>query len=135
LKQQPPTVNPSLTLPSFAKVNWSLRILGKRRDGYHEVKTILQTVSLADDLEFELAENEGIQLVCDHPEIPTDDRNLIVRAAMKLRDYCRVSKGARIRLVKRIPTQAGLGGGSSNAAVTLIALAHLWEVQTERSQL
>ena len=128
-------MNPSsLTLPSFAKVNWSLRILGKRADGYHEVRTILQTISLADDLEFELAD-EGIQLICDDPEIPTDNGNLIVRSANLLRDQYRVSRGARIRLVKRIPTRAGLGGGSSNAALSLIALAHLWGVQAERSQL
>ena len=129
-------MNPSsLTLPSFAKVNWSLRILGKRRDGYHEVRTILQTVSLADELHFELAEDEGIQLVCDHPDIPTDSQNLIVRAAILLKDRYRVSKGARIRLVKRIPTMAGLGGGSSNAAVSLIALAHIWDLRPEPSQL
>lgn len=125
----------SLTLPSFAKVNWSLRILGKRTDGYHEVRTILQTVSLRDDLVFDLAEDEGIQLLCDEPEIPTDDRNLIVRAAKLLKQRHRVSNGARIRLVKRIPTKAGLGGGSSNAAVALIALAHLWNIQCKRSQL
>ena len=129
-------MNPSsLTLPSFAKVNWSLRILGKRTDGYHEVRTILQTVSLADNLEFELTEDKGIGLVCDDPEIPTDNQNLIVRAAILLKERYRVPNGARIRLVKRIPTKAGLGGGSSNAAVSLIALAHLWKVQTERSQL
>lgn len=118
----------SLTLPSFAKVNWNVRVLGKRSDGYHEVRTILQTISLQDDLEFEVTRDESIDLTCDHPDIPTDNRNLIVRAANALKNNYDVVEGARIRLKKRIPAQAGLGGGSSNAAVSLLALAHLWEI-------
>ncbi len=129
-------VNPSsLTLPSFAKVNWSLRILGKRPDGYHEVRTILQTVSLHDDLRFELSEDSAIQLTCDQPDIPTDDRNLIVRAGNALKDRYQIDKGARIRLVKRIPAKAGLGGASSNAAVSLLALANLWKVEATAPEL
>jgi len=124
----------SLSLPSFAKVNWSLRILGKRPDGYHEVRTILQTVSLEDQIRFEVSD-EGIQLVCDDPSIPTDDRNLVVRAAKSLKKRYRVEKGARIRLLKRIPAKGGLGGGSSNAAVSLVALSHLWELKPSRSEL
>jgi len=134
--QQSSTVTPSsLTLPSLAKVNWSLRILGKRPDGYHEVRTILQTVSLHDDLAFEVREDESVHLVCDDPDIPTDDRNLIVRAACLLKNHCHVNKGVRIRLLKRIPTRAGLGGGSSNAAVSLMALAYLWETEVSGAEL
>ncbi len=103
-------------------------MLGRRDDGYHEVRTILQTISLHDDLEFELTEDGIVHLACDHPAIPTDETNLVVRAAKALKDRYRVSAGARVRLVKRIPAKGGLGGGSSNAAVALLALAHLWNV-------
>lgn len=129
-------MNPSsITLPSFAKINWTLRILGRRSDGYHEVRTILQTVSVQDDLEFEVSDDGGIQIVCDQPDIPTDGRNLIVRAGNALKERYQIDQGARIRLVKRIPAQAGLGGASSNAAVSLLALAHLWRVETTAAEL
>ena len=118
-------VNPSsLSLPSFAKINWSLRILGKRSDGYHEVRTTLQTISLHDDLEFEATEDGRIRILCDQPDIPTDDQNLIVRAGNSLKDRYGVKQGASIRLLKRIPTKAGLGGASSNAAVSLLAMSN-----------
>ncbi len=120
----------SLSLPSFAKINWSLQVLGRRSDGYHEVKTVLQTISLHDDLHFELSEDGSVALSCDEPDLPTDERNLIIRAAYALKDRYQVDLGARVRLSKRIPTKAGLGGASSNAAVTLLALAELWQVET-----
>ena len=120
----------TLSLPSFAKINWSLQILGKRRDGYHEVRTLLQTISLHDDIQFDLSSDRAISLSCDQPNIPTDNENLIVRAAGALKQRYGVEQGARIRLEKRIPTKAGLGGASSNAAVSLLALAHLWDVKT-----
>jgi 4-diphosphocytidyl-2-C-methyl-D-erythritol kinase len=119
----------ALTLPSFAKINWSLQILGKRPDGYHEVKTLLQTISLHDDIQFEVTENGGVSLSCDEPTIPTDQQNLIVRAALALRDRYGIERGVRIRLEKRIPAQGGLGGASSNAAVSLLALAKLWSLE------
>lgn len=119
---------PPLSLPSFAKVNWSLRILGKRPDGYHEVSTILQTISLHDDLHFEATADGAITMSCDDPEIPTDAQNLIVRAGLALRDRYRVRRGASIRVEKRIPAQGGLGGASANAALSLLALAHLWNI-------
>ena len=119
----------SLSLPSFAKLNWSLQILGKRPDGYHEVSTLLQTISLRDQLHFELSENSAISLSCDEPSIPADDRNLIVRAGNALKARYRVDQGARIRLEKKIPSKAGLGSGSANAAVGLLALTHLWKIE------
>lgn len=129
MDSQPPQVNHhSLSLPSFAKINWSLQILGKRPDGYHEVSTLLQTISLHDDLHFEATADGAISLSCDEPGIPTDDKNLIVRAAYALKDRYKVDRGASIRLEKNIPTKAGLGGASSNAAVSLLAMAHLWGV-------
>lgn len=113
-------------LPSFAKINWTLEILGKRPDGYHELRTLLQTVSLADELIFEPAE-QGIEIVCDHPDVPCDETNLVHRAARLLGNFAGIEKGIRVTINKRIPTAAGLGGGSSNAAVTLIALQKLWQ--------
>ena len=119
----------SLKLPSFAKINRLLRILGKRPDGYHEVLTVLQTVSLHDDLEFQLRADGKLTLVCDDPRIPTDETNLIIKAAAALKEKLQTSLGADIKLTKRIPAQGGLGGASSNAAVTLMALNGLWRGQ------
>lgn len=124
-----------LSLPSFAKINLSLRILGKRPDGYHELRTILQTVSLHDDLKFELSGDGGITLTCNNPDIPTDDGNLVVRAASALKERYGTDTGARITLIKKIPVKAGLGGGSSNAAIALLALAHLWRIPATTSEL
>jgi len=116
----------SLKLPSFAKINRHLQILGKRPDGYHEVFTVLQMISLCDDLEFELRTDGIVTLVCDDPRIPTDETNLVIKAAIALQQKLETPLGADIRLTKRIPAQGGLGGASSNAAVTLIGLNGLW---------
>ncbi|HEY5884657.1 MAG TPA: 4-(cytidine 5'-diphospho)-2-C-methyl-D-erythritol kinase [Pyrinomonadaceae bacterium] len=126
---------PSIRLPSFAKINWSLRVLGKRSDGYHEIHTTLQTISLHDDLRFEPNDSGEIVLSCDDPRIPQGADNLVVRAARSLKDRYAVRVGANIQLHKRIPAQAGLGGGSSNAAVTLIALNRLWHLNASGSDL
>ena len=107
--------------PSFAKINWFLRILGKRPDGYHEVVTVLQTISLHDELTIQLSEDGPITLTCDDPSIPTDRDNLILKAVDLFQDHF----GAAIELQKRIPALAGLGGASSNAAVTLLAINKL----------
>jgi 4-diphosphocytidyl-2-C-methyl-D-erythritol kinase len=119
---------PTTTLPAFAKINLSLRVLGKRPDGYHQIDTVLQTISLHDTLEFQVTDESEISLSCDNAEVPADEQNLVWRAANALKQKYSEKRGARIRLIKRIPAQAGLGGGSSDAASTLIALAHLWEL-------
>ena len=125
----------SLTIPAFAKINWSLRVLGKRDDGYHEIDTVLQTVSLHDTITFEETEDDGIRLWCDDRSIPVDKTNLVWRAAAALRERYSIRRGVRIRLAKRIPAEAGLGGGSSDAAAALIALAFLWEIATSADDL
>ena len=120
-----------LKLPSFAKINWILRILGRRPDGYHEVATVLQSVSLCDELVFELRDDDRIVLTCDDPAIPVDETNLIVRAVLALKS----KRGVDITLQKRIPAKGGLGGGSSNAAVTLLALNRLWRLGLREADL
>ena len=116
----------SFALPSFAKINLTLRVLGKRGDGFHELFTVFQTVSLHDTLHF--AESAEMELTCDDPGLPVDERNLIVRAAEAIRGKFGVKGGAAIHLEKRIPAPGGLGGGSSNAAVALVGLNRLWEL-------
>lgn len=117
------------TLPSFAKINLRLHVLGKRADGFHELCTIFQTVSLCDYLTFD--QSERIALTCNDEKIPTGDENLIVKAAKILQSKFQIEKGAKIHLEKNIPAPGGLGGGSSNAAVALIGLAKLWRIKIE----
>lgn len=107
--------------------------MGKRGDGFHELFTMFQTVSLCDILYF--AESEKLELTCEDAAIPTDERNLIIRAAKALQRSAGIEKGAFIHLEKRIPSPGGLGGGSSNAAVALIGLMRLWGVAIEERQL
>jgi len=125
----------TFTLPAFAKINLSLRVLGRRADGYHELRTVFQTISLRDELTFESSAGGGIELICAAPDIPSDVGNLVHRAATALRERFGVRRGARIRLVKRIPAGGGLGGGSSDAATALVGLTHLWGIETEAGEL
>lgn len=126
---------PTLTIPAFAKINWALRVIGKRADGYHEIDTIFQTISLHDTIRIESTDEKRIRLSCDDRSLPSDRHNLIYRAAAALQSRAAINQGARIRLEKRIPTHAGLGGGSSDAAVTLLALAHLWRTKVAQQNL
>ena len=109
-------------------------MLGRRNDGFHEVATILQTISLHDTLIFERSDN-GIELTCDDCSLPIDETNLITKAANALRAEFRIEDGARIELRKLIPMGGGLGGGSSNAAVTLIGLSRLWSLNVSFEKL
>ncbi len=121
------------SLPSFAKINWTLRILGKREDGFHELFTVFQTVSLRDTLTFSEAGN--IRLTSNQPRMPVDGRNLVIKAANALNKEVGGSFGAAIYLHKRIPSPGGLGGGSSNAAVALIGLRRLWQLDVTDDRL
>jgi len=123
-----------LILPSFAKINWTLEILGRRTDGYHEVRTILQTIDLADELAFELT-NDDLIIECDSPRVPRDETNLIARAIRKFQKASGTSFGLNVRLRKNIPLEAGLGGGSSNGAVTLLALQRLFNYPLKLKEL
>lgn len=125
----------TLTIPAFAKINLNLRVLAKRADGYHEIDTVFQTVSLHDTLKFAATGTTEIVFTCDDRAMPAGEDNLVVRAARALQNRFVVSRGARLRLEKRIPTQAGLGGGSSDAAMTLLGLSYLWQLEVTREDL
>ncbi len=126
----------ALTLPSFAKINWTLHVLGRRPDDYHELHTIFQTVTLHDRLRFTMRADARVQIRCDVPGIPVDEANLIYRAAILLRErYGIGKKGATVDLEKHIPAGGGLGGGSSNAAIALVGLAHIWGIEATGSEL
>lgn len=116
-----------LTLQAPAKINWFLEVMGKRPDGYHELVTVMQSISLYDTLEFEDLQGNAIDFRCDIDLGPVE-KNLVVRAAKALQQAHAPARGARIKLVKRIPHGAGLGGGSSDAATTLVGLNRLWNL-------
>jgi 4-diphosphocytidyl-2-C-methyl-D-erythritol kinase len=115
-----------------AKTNLVLEVLGRREDGYHEIKSIMQTANICDRISFE--RDASLSLNTNLPQIPNED-NLIHRAALLLKNYTGFKKGARITLEKRIPDGAGFGGGSSDAATTLISLNELWELKLSVSDL
>lgn len=109
--------------PAYAKLNLTLDVLGLRPDGYHDLQSIMQTVSLHDDIEIDIGTGGMWRLVCDTPGIPTDGRNLAWKAAQAFFQKTGiVSDGLTIRMRKRIPSQAGMGGGSSDAAAVLRGL-------------
>jgi 4-diphosphocytidyl-2-C-methyl-D-erythritol kinase len=123
-------------LKSFAKVNLGLEVLGVRADGYHELRTLFQTVDLHDDIVITLLpRSRAIEVTCDHPLVPGDEKNLAHQAAAALRHFGRPTGGVRIEIKKRIPVGGGLGGGSSNAAVVLMGLDHLWKLGLGRGGL
>ena len=117
-----------------AKMNLGLEVLSKRADGYHEIRTVLQSIALHDLLEVNPAP-DGIAFTCSDPALPAGEDNLVVKAARLIQRESGCAKGARIHLVKRIPSQAGLGGGSSDAACALLALNQLWRLGLGRKDL
>jgi 4-diphosphocytidyl-2-C-methyl-D-erythritol kinase len=125
----------AFTVPSFAKINWQLRVLGRRNDGYHELHTIFQTVTLHDKLKFSARDDDGIYLTSDSHDLPLDESNLVVRAGLILKNHYGINRGASIHLEKVIPVEGGLGGGSSNAAIALLGLTYLWEIEANKEVL
>lgn len=118
----------SVFVPAYAKINWTLDVLGRRDDGYHELKSVMQTIALADVIRLTPTEPGTVFFDCDVPELGVQD-NLAVRAAHAVQHLALSgSPGVRIELNKRVPTQAGLGGGSSDAAAVLVALNALWSL-------
>ena len=110
---------------SPCKVNLILNILGKRADGFHELETVMQPVNFCDELFYDRAGN-SIQLSCSEKNLPVDAKNLVFRAAQNFLAAAKIADGVKIHLEKKIPLAAGLGGGSGNAATTLLALNELF---------
>ena len=123
-----------MTIFSPAKINLYLRIVGKRPDGYHELETVMLPLDFGDQIALQ-SRKTGITLACDDPRLPTDDSNLAVRAAKVMAEAFGTDRGAKIGLKKRTPLAAGLGGGSSNAAATLLGLDRLWKLNTPSEKL
>jgi 4-diphosphocytidyl-2-C-methyl-D-erythritol kinase len=115
----------TLEKQSPCKVNLLLNILGQRADGFHELETVMHPVNVFDHLSFERA-GGGLQFTCSEPDLPTDSGNLVFRAAAAFLQKAEIADGARIHLDKKIPLAAGLGGGSGNAATTLLGLNELF---------
>ncbi len=123
-----------LKIKAPAKVNLFLNVLRRRPDGYHDLHSVLQMVSLYDELIFEDTPR-GIILVSSSGDLPVDDRNLVIQAARSLARETGIKSGVRVSLKKNIPIGAGLGGGSSDAAATLVALNRLWRLGFSRNDL
>jgi len=125
---------PTLTALAPAKVNLGLWVIRRRPDGYHDILTLFQAVDLCDRLTVEAAPR-GLSMTCDDPALPVDDGNLVMRAARRLRSAARTRRGARFHLRKAIPAGSGLGGGSADAAATLVLLDRLWDLGLSRTHL
>jgi 4-diphosphocytidyl-2-C-methyl-D-erythritol kinase len=121
------------TLRTYAKINLGLRILGQRPDGYHDIETVFHRVHPFDDLTLE--HSSTIEMKSNLPYLPTDERNLCIRAAQILRTQAGVKDGVKISLQKNIPVGAGLGGGSSDAATTLVGLKQFWNLNVSLKEL
>ena len=117
-----------------AKINLSLRVLSRRPDGFHEIKTLIAPISLYDKIDIE-RQNRWIDFACDDPTLSTGDDNLVVRAAKLFFERTKVKSGVSIKLEKKIPHGAGLAGGSSDAAATLRGLNELFEAKLSRKEL
>jgi 4-diphosphocytidyl-2-C-methyl-D-erythritol kinase len=127
----------AVTVRAFAKINLTLRVLARSADGYHDLRTVFQSLALHDTLTFRRARG-ALRIACDDPACPTDRSNLVWRAAQALwRDagHAGRPRDVAVAIVKRIPVQSGLGGGSSDAAATLRGLAALWRLELTRERL
>lgn len=123
-----------IKIKSPAKINLGLNVIEKRADGYHNIETVFQMINLYDDIIFTESSND-IELHSSSKDIPLDDGNLSYRAARLLREKTGIKKGVSINIDKHIPVSAGLGGGSSNAAVTLLGLNYIWDLKLPRNEL
>jgi 4-diphosphocytidyl-2C-methyl-D-erythritol kinase len=122
-----------MKLLARAKINWDLRVLGKRPDGYHELDTVMVTVDLADEVRFE--PHAEFVLSCSDPVLPCDNRNLVYQAAELLAASANIRPTGRVHIRKTVPMGGGLGGGSSDAAAALMGLNILWGLQLPREHL
>ncbi|MFB0506459.1 MAG: 4-(cytidine 5'-diphospho)-2-C-methyl-D-erythritol kinase [Thermodesulfobacteriota bacterium] len=126
---------PSIELLSPAKVNLRLEVLRRRVDGYHEIRTILQRIGLYDKLRISVKGKQGISVITDSPRLPVDEENLAYRAASVLLQETKARVGIELHIQKEIPISSGLGGGSSNAASTLMGLNKILKLNLSKSRL
>ena len=124
-----------MILKAPAKINLYLEIINKRPDGYHNIESIMHTVSLFDILEFTLTSGSEIELSCSDKSLPVDSTNLVYKTAKKMQDKFGVKQGIKIHLTKNIPMGAGLGGGSSDSATTIKALNKMWNINASKEEL
>ena len=119
---------------AYAKINIALDVVGKREDGYHFLKMIMQNIAIADTLSFNIAE-EGINITCNKTYVPTDQRNLVYKAVKLFMDCYGITSGIDINIVKNIPVSAGLAGGSSNAATAIKAMRDMFKPEINDNEL
>ena len=124
-----------MRLQAFAKINLGLDVLGKREDGYHEVRMIMQTIRMYDQLDMRKSVEPGIHLTTNKKYIPVDENNLVWRAAKLMMDTCGIMEGVSIHLHKVIPVAAGMAGGSSDAAATLVGMNRLFHCGLSKEKL
>jgi 4-diphosphocytidyl-2-C-methyl-D-erythritol kinase len=124
-----------MKIKSFSKINLGIEVVKKRKDNYHEIRTLFQTINFFDIIDFRPNSADQIFLRGDDKRIPWDEDNLVHQAALLLKSQFRVSKGVEIVIHKNIPPGKGLGGGSSNAAMTLFALNKIWELSLGKEAL
>lgn len=120
---------------AYGKINLTLEVLGLRKDGYHEIRSIMQNVELHDNLKLDLSDDGLIHLSGNNDKLKYDDNNLIYKSAIILKNHTRTKYGTRIYLEKNIPIEAGLAGGSADAAATLIGLNKLWKLNLSIEEL
>lgn len=121
-------------IDSYSKINLTLNILAKRQDGYHNIETIMQSINLADRV-FIKENKEGIKIKCNHPQVPIDDQSLAYRSAEKILNRCRVTKGVKIEIDKKIPLASGMAGGSANSASILVGINKLFTLNLSNEDL
>ncbi len=124
-----------LTFNSYAKLNLYLEVLNKRKDNYHNIKTIFERIDLADKIILKSRRDKEIKVTCNVTAVPRDNTNLAWRSAKLLQDSFNIDKGVDIKIIKRIPVGSGLGGGSSNAASVLLGLNKLWKLNLAQNKL
>lgn len=124
-----------MVLKSYAKLNLYLAVLNKRKDNYHNIETVFERIDLCDRITLTSLPDKKIDILCDNPAVPKDATNLCYKSAALLQERFKLKEGVRIKINKRIPVGAGLGGGSSNAAAVLVGLNKLWRLGLSKEKL
>lgn len=125
----------SLVLKSPAKINLFLKVINKRKDGFHNIETLFERIDLFDEIAFHRNSSGKILIECDHPQVPKGSKNLIYKVFELLKKDFNIIDGVNVNIIKNIPVAAGLGGGSSNAATALIGFNRLFDLNLKRTQL